>query len=1049
MQRLSPAVRENEKRANRRGGLRPRLFPDGSVRETDSVARSLLLACAASDLSLAWEGETMHVRATSVLAVLICLGCSTSALGQVQTADITGRVTDHTGAVLPGATITLTGPALIQPQTSVTSETGTYQFSNIPIGTYTVAFTLPGFRSVVREGVQLTIGFTAQINQVLEISTVQETVTVSGESPIVDTKSTTARTTFDLDTLQNIPSARDPWVMLERVPNITMDRINVGGSQSGQQSGYISRGSGSGNNKWSLDGVDITDMSAVGASPIYYDFDMIQEMQVITGGADASQQTGGVGINFVSRSGTNRFSGSARLYNTNDRFQSNNVTEPIRDQGAGSGNPIQNINDTGFEVGGPLFRDKLWYWGSYGRQDIKVGVINFYEDTDPCQAVEEDPRAFPIAEVNDCLATDRTLLNNYNWKATLAPFTNNKFNLQNTWAEKVRNARDASDTRPIETAYRQKAVDSTFGSFGWLTGPSPIWKASDQHVFTDRFLMDVQYGHVGNNFTLTFQDPAQRDIQPTFDIPTGVWGRSYQESIFIRPTDSVDVSAGYFLPNRIGGDHAFKVGYRWRTARAESINHRGGNAIARFRRGIADSADLYRDGYTNYRLKTHALYAQDTFSVQRFTLNLGVRWDYQTDEALASIVPANPLVPNIMPAIDFPGVDPGVAYSDVSPRLGLTYDLFGTGRSVLKTSYSMYFGQLNTGGLAGELVSIGAVFVRYPWADLNNDTVVQSGELTIVPNPVKSGSFDPDFPTSFRSPGTIDANLRNDRTQEFIAGTQHELAPNLGVDLNYIWRRYDRFAWSPRLNFSSADFTGHTISPACEGCGTVSYFVATKPQPSPYLTTNQPDRYRNYNGLEVALSKRYASRWMGNMSVAFNNAIDYWDSAAAFQDPTNIANLNGHEYAPESGGSGLDSVFTNAKWLFKANGMYSLPLRVNVAGNLQWRQGYPFPQAIQITNRGNGLGNTNVLVEPMGSTRLPNVTVLDFRVDRPFQIGGTRFIPSIDIFNLTNANTIQSRRRTIYTYNHATGAGSVPGNANDVSSIISPRVIRFGIRVTW
>ena len=127
--------------------------------------------------------------------------------------------------------------------------------------------------------------------------------------------------------------------MLQRVPNISMDRINVGGSQSGQQSGYISRGGNTSNNKWSLDGVDITDMSATGASPIYYDFDMMQEMQVTTGGADASQQTGGVGINFVTRSGTNRFKGSGRAYNTNDKFEADNVTDEIRAQGAGSGAP--------------------------------------------------------------------------------------------------------------------------------------------------------------------------------------------------------------------------------------------------------------------------------------------------------------------------------------------------------------------------------------------------------------------------------------------------------------------------------------------------------------------------------------------------------------------------------------------------------------------------------------------------------------------------------------------------------------------------------------
>jgi hypothetical protein len=988
------------------------------------------------------------------LAAALVIVAADPCVAQVETGEIAGRVTDNSGAVLPGVTVTVSGPALIQPQTAVTSDAGTYHFPRIPIGAYTVRFDLGGFKTVIREGIQITIGFAAQVNQQMEISTVQETITVTGESPIVDTKSTTARTSFDLDTLQNIPSARDPWVMLERVPNITMDRINVGGSQSGQQSGYVSRGSGSGNNKWSLDGVDITDMSAVGASPIYYDFDMIQEMQVVTGGADASQQTAGVGINFVTRSGTDRFRGSGRLYTTNDRFQSENVTDEIRADGAGSGNPIQSINDMGFEVGGPILRERLWYWGSFGRQDIKVGVINFYEDTPPCQAVADDPLAFPIGDVNDCLATDQTLLNNYNWKVTYTPFANNRFNFQNTWAEKVRNARDASDTRPLETAYRQKAVDSTFGTFGWLTGPSPIWKASDQHVFTDRFLVDVQYGHVGNNFTLTFQDPAQRDIQATFDIPTGVWGRSFQESVFIRPTDSVDLTASYFLPAVAGGDHAFRAGYRWRTARAESINHRGGNAYARFRTGAADTADLWRDGYTNFQLQTHALYLQDTFTLNRLTLNLGVRWDRQRDEALASTVPANPLIPQIMPAIEFPGVESPVTYNDVSPRLGLTYDLFGTGRSIFRSSYSMYFGQMSTGELAGDLVAIGAVMVRYPWNDANGDSFVQADELTFVANPVKSAAFDPNNPTSFSSPGTIDPDLRNDRTREFILGYQQEVARNLGFEVNYIWRKYDRFQWSPRDNFSSADFRPVSIDPTnCSAqaeCGPITYFVATRPQPSPFTTTNQPDRHRDYNGVELVLTKRYSDRWLGSVSFAYNDAKDYWDSAAAFQDPTNIENQHGFEFAPESGGSGLDDVFTNAKWLFKANGMYSLPFGgVNVAGNLQFRQGYPSPGVIQVTNRGNGLGNIEVLLAPLGEDRLPNVTMLDFRVDRPIQLRALRLIPSVDVFNLTNANTLQSRRRIMYTYNHATGVGASPSNANNVSSIITPRVIRFGLRMDW
>ena len=387
----------------------------------------------------------------------------------------------------------------------------------------------------------------------------QETVTVSGESPVVDTKSTAARTTFDLDMLQNLPSARDPWVMLERVPNITMDRINVGGNQSGQQSGYISRGNGTGNNKWSLDGVDITDMSATGASPIYYDFDMLQEMQVTTGGADASQQTGGVGINFVTRSGTNRFKGSGRLLNTNEQVpgRQRHRRDPRRQRRLRRADPEHQRH---------RLRDRR---PDHARQALVSGAATASRTSrSACSTstrrnrsasrstrrragpprTTRSRRYLDTDTLRSCLATDQTILNNYNWKLTWSPMKDNRFNFQNTWAEKVRNARDASDTRPLETAYRQKAVDKAFGPFGWETGPSPVWKGSDQHVFSDRLLAEIQLAHIGNNFTLTFQDPEQRDIQPTFDIATGIWGRSFNESVFLRPTDSLDLTSNYFLP---------------------------------------------------------------------------------------------------------------------------------------------------------------------------------------------------------------------------------------------------------------------------------------------------------------------------------------------------------------------------------------------------------------------------------------------------------------------------------------------------------------------
>src|SRR5579864_1505560 len=266
----------------------------------------------------------MRVRAIVLAIVAIC---ATSALASAQepTGQIFGKVTDQSGAVMPGVTVTLTSPILLQPLVAVTSDTGSYQFPRLEVADYAVKFELAGFKTVVNEGIHITAGFAAQVNAQLGVSTVQETITVTGASPIVDTKETGTKQTFTNELLQSIPSARDPWVILQQTAGIAMDRENIGGNQSGQQSSYVSRGGNPTNNKWTLDGVDITDLSATGSSPYYYDFDAFEEMTISTGGVDVTQQTGGVGINLVTKSGTDKFRGSGRYYDTNHRVESQNI----------------------------------------------------------------------------------------------------------------------------------------------------------------------------------------------------------------------------------------------------------------------------------------------------------------------------------------------------------------------------------------------------------------------------------------------------------------------------------------------------------------------------------------------------------------------------------------------------------------------------------------------------------------------------------------------------------------------------------------------------
>src|SRR5471030_1248684 len=425
-----------------------------------------------------------------VLALVALFATSALASAQSQTGEIFGKVTDGSGGVLPGVIVTVTGPVLLQPLTAVTGATGTFQFPRMEIGEYSVKFELAGFKTVVNQGIRVTVGFSAAVNAQLGISTVQETITVTGESPIVDTKATGTKQTFTNELLQSIPSARDPWVILQQTAGIAMDRENVGGNMSGQQSLYVSRGSAGFNNKWSLDGVDVTDMAATGSSANYYDFDAFEEMTISTGGVDVTQQTGGVGINLVTKSGTDLFKGSSRLYDTNHRVESNNIVDAQRNQGASSGNPIQDIQDYGFEMGGPLKKGKAWIWGAFGKQLVDVGVLGFYQPSAACQTIKADealnPVAHSITDVNNCLNT--------NLKAEVQLFKGNKLSVFNNFAKKVRNARGASDLNPIETTTPQNAVSDAYGvgKRFWTIGPgNATYKAGDQWVLSDKLLLDV------------------------------------------------------------------------------------------------------------------------------------------------------------------------------------------------------------------------------------------------------------------------------------------------------------------------------------------------------------------------------------------------------------------------------------------------------------------------------------------------------------------------------------------------------------------------------
>lgn len=956
-----------------------------------------------------------------ILGTLLIL--STSLWAQVYTGTIAGRVNDQTGAVLPGATVTLTGPRLLAPQVAVTTESGAYRFADLPVGTYSVKFELAGFQTVVREGLILNAGATVTVTVQLGLAQVAETVTVSGESPIVDVRETGLPQTFDRARLEDIPSARDPWVVLEQTPGMVMDRQNVGGNESGQQSTFVTRGTSFTQNTWNYDGVNITDNAAAGATPMYFDFGAFDEINITTGGQDTSMQTSGTQISFIIKQGTNQLAAQASLYGTDGSLQGDNINDELRSQNAGAGAPIKHILDYGFDVGGPIVKDRAWIWGDYGAQDIHKGVVGFLKPgcTDPND--------------KNCLEDDPTLLRNFNIKFNLQASQNNRFNFLLGYNNKTRGTRGASDLHPLETTWKQ-------------SGPVYVWKFEDQHTFNSNFLMTGRFAYVSGGFALDYQDPSLREVQPTYDYSTGAYSRSYLDYHTTRPQYVGNLDGNYFVSNVLGGDHEFKFGYQFKRTPVESSTTYGGDAMAIFDGGVPVEAWLFRPAGVSYEGTYHAFHVQDVFTHGRMTLKLGVRYDYQVGQNVASQIPGNQVAPDLLPSVDFAGTSAIKAWNTLSPRLGFTYDLTGDGKTIVRANYGRYYDILDLYGVVQKTNSALIGEIDYPWSDLNGDGFVQRNEIdtsTVLYN----ANIDPANPSSLESPNQIDPNLSAPVTDELIFGFERELMPDFSMGVNYIYKKFTNLLWDdwyPDGGVTGIDLpwvgaTRNDFVPTTEtfNSQTVTYY---RPAPGVSktgdLVTNWPDYHQRFRGIEITANKRLSNRWMMNTGFTFADHREYFEGDAGIFDPTNIDKRNGEQVYYGSSGSGKSGFFMNSRWNFKLDGLYQLGRGFNVAGKLNGREGFVFPETFRSASRPGGAGRVEVLFDPIGTTRLQNLWLADLRLEKQFNFSGSRFSVMMDIFNLFNAPTVLGRERR---QNLST--------ANRVQDVLSARIFRFGLRFNW
>lgn len=991
------------------------------------------------------------------LAAIVWVLGAGGALAQ-NNSQIFGKAADTSGAVLPGVTVTVSSPVLLQPRVAVTSETGSYQFPGLGIGTYSVRFELAGFRVVEKTGIQLQASFNAQVNAELPIATLAEDVVVTGTTPIVDIRSTTQGARFNQAELQSLPTGRDVFSMFDKAPAVVVATQNVGGSNLGQQNTMISRGAAGGQTRSFSDGAD---MGTGGNLPTYLDFDSFDEVQINTGGAEVTMQTPGVMINMITKSGSDRLKGSVRGYLTDKRFEGNNVSDAQRQRGTSAGSPILNIKDYGFEVGGPIKKGRAWFWGGLSRQQVAIGANNYYKKSGDCAAVSAAPLNFGIGQVRDCLEAVTNDLRHVNYKVTLQPFKNNQFSFRNSYDLKLQANRGASDLVPAAATTRLTTVQDSMGPKYWTTGWPPFWRFGDQHTFSDRFLVEVAYGRFCACTYIGLADDSLLTVQPMFEVATGQQDRSATDNTNFIIRNNFDVIGNYFLPGKLGGDHSLRAGYKYYYYPGVVGAHTGGNVTARFNSGrtlpafsTPFSAVFSRDNYREQFLSQHTAYFQDTYTKGRWTLIAGFRFDRQDDWQGSATVPGSPFqgqttlnggVFNFLPAVNFPGIKGMPIWNNFAPRLGATWDVSGDGKTVIKGSYAQFYDQRTPGQISGFLSTIGANTIELPWQDLNGDKVVQAGEVDSSRILSFSAGFDPTNPGLRVSPNKVDPNLKNQRTDEVVVGLTRELPGQISVTANYVWRSYSNFSWSDRIGVTSSDYTQTSFTPAASACPsgarceTVTYWVPNFPLPAALLLTNQPDQFRKFNGLELAVRKRLSNRWMLNGSFAFNSTVVKYDSPDSYEDPTNIAQQHNGQYAPSVSTGGVDPANPNAKWVTRYQGSYRLPwYNIGLAGTVDVRQGYPLLPSINIASRPNSGGAVQVLLDQVGDVRLPVFASADFRVDKSVSFGGRKLLATLDVFNLFNAGTDLARRVV-----------QNASNANLVSQILAPRVARFGLTFTF
>ena len=971
------------------------------------------------------------------LGVFLCLLviATTPAAAQDFRGRINGTVTDNTGAVLPGVTVAVSSPALIQPQTQVTGADGSFRFLALPPGLYEVTFDLLGFQNVKREGIRVVINQTLTVDQQMQVATLQETVTVTGQSPIVDTSTTAMGTNFTKELLTEIPNARDIWAAMAQAPGLQMTGFDVGGSNTGNQTGYRSYGLDV-QNQTRMEGIDTTEGTSANAG--YFDFGSFEEFQVGGAGADASAFAAGAVLTISVKSGGDRFSGSWYADYLNESSVAENVPDYLKTQNTPDedgffsrnglcfdrlgeticrGNAVKKQYDLNGDVGGPLWKQKAWFFTSWRLND-KYAYITGLGDT-----------------------TERSKLSNkYTFKGTFQVGRNNQIIGFLNKREKLQDKRGINVNTPLSAAYYQSSRNYP-------------WKAEWTSVLGSRAFLDVLYGNWYNFFPLRptrdyglydgAWTPPRIDTATSVLSPTG--GNSgYQDQKRYKPQFYTTLS---YFQDGWGGSHDLRFGFDWKRDRRSLLRDQPFDIQYRDNNGALSQVELHNTTVTGINDVVYtSAWINDTFKVSdRLTLNLGARF-----EAYRDGWPEQQFAPNGHPGLedfadqryqDFiaPRTVEATTVANtrtISPKVGFAYDLTGDNRTVVKAFYGISrWNSADT--LADQENPVGRAQLRYQFVscsavrttncDLNGNRLVDSGaELGAFQQTLGGAGF-----------VRVDRELIRPTTNEMSINLEREVSAGLSARSSYVYKNM-RNVWG---EIDVAREAGYTVPFTIRDPGLDRTLGTADDQSLQTLAlapgtgtdrvyTNSDRNDADFHNVEFALNRRFSGRWMLMGSVAYT-----WSTMVHEEDGTGSRAFQYRPYDLMWGDNGRE---TSTLWNYKVVGRYLLPLGVGLSGSWKVQSGFNFARTISVAMPVEG--NRTIRVEPVTSNRYPSVAILDFRVDKSFALGRLgRVTPTLDIFNLMNSGVPTTVRRT----NTATAP------FQEVTAILNPRVIRVGFRYSF